>query len=160
MIEVPAFFKLIEVETPEGNVPLDAENPDMNHPWRWRGNKFQIVKWQGRSYRLSTAVWMFFTGDEPFAGHHLRRRPDCDPDDFRPSNFYCKLTVSDFADEKESSEESEEDREAEDLAVIMEDEGVIALSELDEELWEDIDPAIIRKACEKAGVSIDMEVET
>lgn len=149
----PRFLFMIGVGEVDGPPPL-LKDPDFSQPWRWKGNKNLLVRFQGKVQRLERALYALYRDREPTPRQHVRRIPNTDPTDFRPQNFYLAGIGS--------APEIQNDEQAEIFNFLEKFPQLKKLSDLAEEELEDhvlvFDSLDIKTACAVAGIEVDLKL--
>lgn len=147
----PRFCQRIRLGALDGPI-LTPKTIDKSVPWYWTGGASKAVKVGGKLLNLERAIFIHFSGETPAPRARVMRIKGTDPDDFNPNNFYCLNSSAAF-------DVVEEDEELTEFKALLDDMRVVALSEVDEIVWFDLSPDIIRQACQDVGVEIDVELE-
>jgi len=119
--------------------------------WSWLGAHKEVVWFQGRAQRLSTALFTLFYGDIP-EGFRVRRKADTCAEDFRPENFELVPIVNKFIDPHNSwSQELQE------LIDYLRSTNAQTFEHIDLEMLQDEPKLRVAAACGELGIKVPTE---
>jgi hypothetical protein len=143
----PVFMRHLKV----GGVAVANRRATRKSPWLWAGAATEVVWFQGRAQRLSTALFILFNGALP-EGFRVRRKVDTDMEDFRPENFELVPIVNKFIDPHNSwSQELQE------LIDYLRSTNAQTFEHIDLEMLQDEPKLRVAAACDELGIKVPSE---